>query len=51
MNRLFSLLVLVFTLFVASFNASAQEEHLAPAEATHQAEAAKEPLNIKKIIS
>jgi F-type H+-transporting ATPase subunit a len=50
MNRLFSLLVLVFTLFVASFNASAQEEHLAPAEATHQAEAAKEPLNIKKII-
>ena len=50
MNRLFSLLVLVFTLFVASFNASAQEEHLAPAEATHQAEAAKEPLDIKKII-
>jgi F-type H+-transporting ATPase subunit a len=50
MNRLFSLLVLVFTLFVACFNASAQEEHLAPAEATHQAEAAKEPLNIKKII-
>ena len=50
MNRLFSLLVLVFTLFVASFNASAQEEHLAPAEATHKAEAAKEPLNIKKII-
>jgi F-type H+-transporting ATPase subunit a len=50
MNRLFSLLVLVFTLFVASFNASAQEEHLAPAEATHEAETAKEPLNIKKII-
>jgi F-type H+-transporting ATPase subunit a len=50
MNRLFSLLVLVFALFVASFNASAQEEHLAPAEATHEAEAAKEPLNIKKII-
>jgi F-type H+-transporting ATPase subunit a len=50
MNRLFSLLVLVFALFVASFNASAQEEHLAVAEATHEAEASKEPLNIKKII-
>lgn len=50
MNRLFSLLVLVFTLFVASFNAVAQEEHIAPTEATHEGEAAKEPLNIKKII-
>jgi F-type H+-transporting ATPase subunit a len=53
MNRLFSLLVLVFTLFVASFNATAQEEHTAPAEAVqevHEGEGAKESLNIKKII-
>lgn len=50
MNRLFSLLVLVFTLFVASFNAVAQEEHIVSTEATHEAEAAQEPLNIKKII-
>lgn len=50
MNRLFSLLVLVFTLFVASFNAVAQDEHAAPAEAVHGGETANEPLNIKKII-
>lgn len=50
MNRLSSLLVLVFTLFASSFSAIAQEEHTAPAEATHEAVEGKEPLNIKKII-
>lgn len=50
MNRLFSLLVLVFTLFVASFNAVAQEEHAAAAEAVSGHAEANEALDIKKII-
>jgi F-type H+-transporting ATPase subunit a len=50
MNRLFSLLVLVFTLFVASFNAVAQEEHTAPVEAVSGHAEANEALDIKKII-
>lgn len=50
MNRLFSLLVLVFTLFVASFNATAQEEHTAPTEAVSEHAEANEALDIKKII-
>jgi len=50
MNRLFSLLVLVFTLFVASFNAQAQEEHTAPIDAVEGHAEANEALDIKKII-
>lgn len=50
MNRLLSLLVLVFTLFVASINVYAQEEHAAPIEGTEVHSEANEPLNIKKII-
>ena len=50
MNRLFSLLVLVFTLFLASFNASAQEEPSASIEAVAPHSEAKEGLDIKKII-
>lgn len=50
MNRLFSLLVLVFTLFVASFNATAQEEHAAPVVAVEGHAESNEALDIKKII-
>jgi len=50
MNRLFSLLALVFTLFVASFNAFAQEEHAEAVAPTHEAESTEKPLDIKKII-
>lgn len=50
MNRLFSLLVLVFALFVATFSVSAQHEHMAPESENHAAEAAEKSLDIKKII-
>lgn len=50
MNRLFSLLVLVFTLFIASFHANAQEEHAASAGVVEGHDGANEALDIKKII-
>lgn len=51
MNRLYSLLVLVFAVFFASFNVSAQEEHSAtvPSVELHE-EAEEKALDVKKII-
>lgn len=50
MNRLFSLLVLVFTLFISSYTALAQEEHTVATEATQESHEAPEAMDIKKVI-
>ncbi|MCC6185830.1 MAG: F0F1 ATP synthase subunit A, partial [Chitinophagaceae bacterium] len=50
MNRLFSLLVLVFTLFISSVTALAQEAHSVVADAAHESYGEPEALDIKKVI-
>ncbi|GAA4452356.1 F0F1 ATP synthase subunit A [Rurimicrobium arvi] len=50
MNRLFSLLVLIFTAFVSSFSASAQEEPTVTETAVHEEATEGKSLDIKKII-